>query len=437
MLLDQRDTPVSNATPTALEGYEVALLLLQSYTGDPLATIDAVLAEHPGFLMGHLFKAAAMMTAAEGRFTEMARASLDVAAAFKGNDREERLRHGIQLLVDGHLHAGARALDHVLVDYPRDALALQVGHLFDFVRGDALSLRNRVARVMPHWSPSVPGYSYVMGMLAFGLEECNQYAEAEHAVNVALSIQPRDGWAVHAAAHVMEMQGRVDDGIRWLETRAHDWQQTGILAIHNWWHLGLFQLDRGNIERVLQLYDTVIFGQPSDMALVLVDATSMLWRLHVLGHDIGGRMEALADVWQARPEAEHGYWVFNDVHALMAFAATGREQQAAALMRSLQKAANGDTTGAMMIRELGMAMAKSIVAFGREDWGQVIDELAPAREISNRFGGSHAQRDVFSLTLIEAALRGGRDNLAKHLLAERTVLKPASGLGWQLLARAK
>ena len=105
--------------------------------------------------------------------------------------------------------------------------------------------------------------------------------------------------------------------------------------------------------------------------------------------------------------------------------------------RSLEKAAGGDTTGAMMIRELGLAVAKSIVAFGREDWAHVIDQLAPAREISNRFGGSHAQRDVLSLTLIEAALRGGRDNLARHLLAERTVLKPASALGWQVQARAK
>ena len=57
----------------------------------------------------------------------------------------------------------------------------------DFYRGDALNLRNRVSRVLPHWDASVPGYSYVLGMHAFGLEEMNQYPEAEATALRALS----------------------------------------------------------------------------------------------------------------------------------------------------------------------------------------------------------------------------------------------------------
>ncbi|MBK8207597.1 MAG: tetratricopeptide repeat protein [Planctomycetes bacterium] len=434
MRLDRRDTPVSHASDDALEAYETALHQLQAYRGDPMATIDAALAQHPDFLLGHLFKAGALMTAAENRFTTMARQSLADAAKLKGNDREERLRGAIDLLVQGHYHRGGHALDELLADYPRDAFALQLGHLFDFVRGNALSLRDRVARVLPHWTPGVPGYGYVKGMHAFGLEECNQYEQAERAARVALSFDPRDGWAAHAIAHCMEMQGRIDDGIAWMETSSRDWAVTGILAIHNWWHLALFHLDRGNLERVLKLYDSVIFGQPSDMLLVLVDATSMLWRLHVLGHDIGTRMEALADIWQARMKEERGFWVFNDVHAMMAFAATGREDQAQQVMRSLDAAAKGETTNAEMIREVGMPVAKGLLAFGRQDWAGAISNIGPVREISNRFGGSHAQRDVLSLTLIKAAINGGKSNLARHVLAERTFNKPESALGWTLLA---
>jgi hypothetical protein len=58
------------------------------------------------------------------------------------------------------------------------------------------------------------------------------------------------------------------------------------------------------------------------------------------------------------------------------------------------------------------------------------------RDIAHRFGGSHAQRDVLTLTLIEAAIRNGQSNLAQHYIAERTVLRPSGSLGRRLLNRA-
>ncbi len=37
-----------------------------------------------------------------------------------------------------------------------------------------------------------------------------------------------------------------------------------------------------------------------------------------------------------------------------------------------------------------------------------MNTLLPVRASVQRFGGSHAQRDVVQLTVLEAALRGGR-----------------------------
>jgi hypothetical protein len=112
-----------------------------------------------------------------------------------------------------------------------------------------LNLRNRVTRVLPHWDASVPGYSYVLGMHAFGLEEMNQYSQAEAEARRALELERKDGWAVHAATHVMEMQGRIDEGIAWLETREPDWAPDNGFAFHNWWHLALFYLDGAHYPR--------------------------------------------------------------------------------------------------------------------------------------------------------------------------------------------
>ena len=62
--------------------------------------------------------------------------------------------------------------------------------------------------------------------------------------------------------------------------------------------------------------------------------------------------------------------------------------------------------------------------------------LRPIRSDAHRFGGSHAQRDLLDLTLIEAALRGGDPALGAALARERAMLKPASPLAGRLVQRA-
>ena len=50
----------------------------------------------------------------------------------------------------------------------------------DFFRANARDLRDRIARALPQWSPT-SGLRIVLGMYAFGLEECGDYARAEEA----------------------------------------------------------------------------------------------------------------------------------------------------------------------------------------------------------------------------------------------------------------
>jgi tetratricopeptide (TPR) repeat protein len=260
MLLDARGVAHSTSSDAAIQRYETALNQFQSYRGDVLATLEEALAADPQFASAQLFKAFALYTLTEKKYVPDAVQALQAAEALKPQltAREKQLLAAGKQLVRGQWDDAARSFDEVLQDHPRDALALQTAHLMDFLRGDAANLRNRVARVLPHWSASMPGYSYVQGMFAFGLEECNQYPEAERVARQALEIEPVDGWSVHAVTHVMEMQGRIDEGIAWLESREADWAPDNGFAFHNWWHLALFYLDRGDYERVLHLYDTAI-----------------------------------------------------------------------------------------------------------------------------------------------------------------------------------
>jgi tetratricopeptide (TPR) repeat protein len=316
----------------------------------------------------------------------------------------------------------------VLRDWPRDALALQTAHLMDFYRGDALNLRNRVARVLPAWSATLPGYSYLLGMHAFGLEECNQYPQAEATARRALELTPTDGWAVHAVAHVMEMQGRIDDGIAWLTSRADDWATPdNAFAPHNWWHLALFHLDRGDYAAALDLYDRRIDGPQADMMLVLIDCSALLWRLRLEGVDVGDRFERVAERWRARAAEERGFYAFNDLHSLLAFAASGQREDCERVLAELRAAAAvGAGANAAMARDIGLPLAEGMLFFAQGRFAQAIERIEPVRDVAHGFGGSHAQRDLLTLTLIEAAIRSGDAARARHVLAERQVHKPTA-----------
>jgi tetratricopeptide (TPR) repeat protein len=436
---DLRGVPVTGADSFALGRYETALRQFQSYVGDPIATIDEAVQASPAFIAGHMLKALVLFTLSERKFVPMVTESLDAARrhAANANTRELGLIAAAEMLLEGRWHRACQALDRVLIEHPRDALALQAGHLMDFFRGDALNLRNRVSRVLPHWDPSVPGYSYVLGMHAFGLEEMNQYPEAEATALRALSLERKDGWAVHAAVHVMEMQGRIDEGIRFLTSREADWAPDNGFAFHNFWHLALFHMDGGRFDRALALYDAHVHPEAAAFVLSLIDASALLWRLRLEDVAVGDRFERVADDWEARLDVEPGYYAFNDVHAAMAFVATGRESALNRLMlRMRETAADADTNGAMT-REVGLPLAEGLIAFGRGRHADAIASIEPMRDHANRFGGSHAQRDLLTLTLIEAAIRNGDRARARHYIAERLVHKPESKWGPRLLARAE
>jgi tetratricopeptide (TPR) repeat protein len=438
MRTDARGMPVTGADAFAISRYETALTQFQSYVGDPIASLDEAIAASPAFIAAHLLKAGILYTTSERQFATLAADSLASAKAHAGGagEREKMLIAATERLVEGDWHQASHAFDHVLMQYPRDAATVQIAHLLDFFRGDALNLRNRISRVLPHWDASVPGYSYVLGMHAFGLEEMNQYADAESTARRALAMQPKDGWAVHAVVHCMEMQGRIDEGIDFLVSREPDWAPDNAFAFHNFWHLALFHVDGGRYDRALALWDASVHPEPAAYILSLIDATAMLWRLMLERVDLGDRFDKVADDWEARMPREAGFYAFNDAHAAMSFVASGREASLRELTSRMREAAAGVDVNAGMTRDVGLPLVEGLIAFGRGRYADAIAAIEPVRDHANRFGGSHAQRDLITLTLIEAAIRSGDVARAKHYIAERLVHKPGSAWGPRLARRA-
>ncbi|MGQ4659592.1 tetratricopeptide repeat protein [Lysobacter sp. F6437] len=431
---DYADLATTGATADSLAAFEQASHELRCYIDDPVASVEHALAASPAMTMAHVLKAWLHLLGTEPAGLPIARDCLRVAEALPANERERGHLRAIGLLLEGRWRAAARTLEDINADYPRDALALQAGHLLDFFTGDARMLRDRIARALPAWGASQPGHHALLGMYAFGLEECGQYAQAERHGRLSVERQPRDGWGWHAVAHVMEMQGRTEDGIAWLGTDAELWSRDSAFAVHNWWHLALFHLELDRIDEALDLFDGPIDGRRSALAMDLIDATSLLWRLHLRGADVGERWETVADRWA--PLAGAGHYAFNELHAMMAFVGSGRGKAQRAVLESLETAAatgTGDT--AAFAREVGLDAARAMQAFGEARHADAISLLRPLRGHAQRFGGSHAQRDLLDLTLLEAAIRGGYRTLAAALAAERAAQRPESPLNRLFLVR--
>lgn len=431
---DARGHAVTLTNPKALDAYERALYAFHTYRGDPIAPLDEALALDAGFASACATKALVLTTFFERRFMQDALATLARGeAALRGaTAREQALAAAARRIAGGDWDAGVRALEQVLVEYPRDIVALQVAHLHDFFRGDALNLRNRVTRVLPAWSASVPGYAYVLGMHAFGYEECNQYPEAERIGRRSVELSGDDSWAVHAVAHVMEMQGRIDEGIDWYGTTQSVWAgEDNGFAFHNGWHVALFHMDREEHAKALEIFDQRLAGG-GELALTRLDASALLWRLQLEGVDVESRFAAVADAWQKALDEEGGFYAFNDFHAALAFAAAGWRDALARLRAALERAA-GDN--AEMTRAVGAPAIEAAIAYCEGRFDTAVQHLVAVRDSASRFGGSHAQRDLLSLTLIDAATRAGLTRLARHYANERLVHKPESAWGRRLVER--
>lgn len=424
---------LTGASGSAIENYEAAVAELQCYRGDPVARVDAALAEAPGFAMAHVLRGWLHLLGTEPGGLTVARAAHADAQRYASSDRERGHAAAIGHLVAGRWHSAARVLEDVTIAEPRDALGLLAGHQLDFLTGNSRMLRDRIARALPHWDVSMPGFHSILGMHAFGLEETGDYARAEALGRQGVELEPRDGWSQHAVAHVMEMQNRQADGIAWM-CGSDAWAGDSFFQVHNWWHLALYHLELGHTDAVLALFDDKMAGGRSGVVMDMVDASALLWRLHLRGIDVGGRWQHLADVWA--PLATAGNYAFNDAHAVMAFVGAGRRDLGKAVIQTQEEAVSRSGDNATFVSEVGNAVARAILAFGEGDYARTVEFLRHIRSSAHRFGGSHAQRDVIDLTLIEAAIRSGDGSVAAALASERADRRHESPLSQLFVHRA-
>ncbi|MGE3289781.1 MAG: tetratricopeptide repeat protein [Geminicoccaceae bacterium] len=415
----------SSGSRPAVAAFEEAVVGVAAHRPSVASALDRTLAADPAFVAAHALKGFATVILAREELEAPALDALGQAEAAlarhgRGTLTERILVRALKEAVAGRLSAAAAVLDAHLVERPRDLLALKLSHALHFMRGESIAMLTATSRALDGWTSSLPGYGFVLGCHAFGLEESGDRVGAEAVGQAALGLEPRDAWGLHAVAHVYEMSGRSADGMNWLDRSRPAWSQCNNFAFHVAWHLALFLHAQGCTDRALEIYDTEVRPAPTDDFRDVANAVSFLWRFGQEGIDVGDRWTELQRI--AHRRRHDTTLVFASLHYLMALVATGTMSSARELAAAIEqhgRAGTGDQAG--VAATVGHALAIEILALGERRSGR--GDLSRLVALLPRVGGSHAQRDVFVRTLALIATDRGDRAAADRVLALRRQLK--------------
>ncbi len=253
---DRWGSPVFAGGRQSVDLLDEAVEQLVSLSGDPMALANEAAARDPELVLARVLRGYLALYAGSVSGRQRARALVGDLDPWGLESGERELLHvlAVQSWADGEWGRAVSFLERALLHESRDLLALKVAQDLYFLIGSQQDLRDVVERVAGAWPSDRPGYGYVCGMYAFGLEENGQYEAAEEQAGKALEENPRDVWAVHAQAHIFEMQGAQRLGLAFLGSTVDAWSSS-YFATHNWWHRALYHLELQEVGEAVALYD--------------------------------------------------------------------------------------------------------------------------------------------------------------------------------------
>ena len=274
---------------------------------------------------------------------------------------------------------------------------------------------------------AVGEHSVLVGYEAMHAQDEGRLEEAHrHAVR-ALELDPAGFAGGHPLAHVYFEDGDHVDGIAWLDGWLPTTDQDAAFGAHLVWHSALHHLAVGDGEGALERYRHCA-SRPG--AGGLIDGTSMLWRCQLHGLVAAGSDPSDTPVApMVRPFVDRVPSTFVGVHVALGLATAG---DADALHRFARSAASFTAPGAA---ELLPGLARGLAAYVEGDHATASALLLAEEAAVARYGGSHAQREVFEDTLLQTLVRAGRYDEATTRLVARLERRD-SRLDAGLLARA-
>ena len=418
MLTDRYDLPLSTASSVARDAYVQGCdAKLTMYPG-AIEAFDRAIAADPGFALAHAARAHVLLERGDAAAArELMAAANSLAAGLTA--REASHIAFFNRLSVGDTEAALAALPAHLNAWPRDAMVLGTTAFTNGLIGSSgrAGQKRTLLDLLDRLAPSYGDDWWFTAHHGMAFSENGQREAARPKIDRSFAQNPKNPWAAHAQAHLCYEEGDADAArvflVSWLTTYPHN----GLLFSHLSWHLALGELEGGNTAGALRLFreafaPDVHSGPPRGK---LNDAVSFLWRWELAGQPRN------SEAWRVMHDFANSAFpragaAFSDMHIALAQAVAGDD--AALEARVLQMEELG-RMGRYPSGHFVPAVAHAFAAFEGRDFAAAIAALEPIAGELERIGGSHAQLDLVTFTLLKAYLNVDRVDDARRLLRER------------------
>ena len=369
------------------------------------AAIDA----DPEFALAHIGYAREMQL--RGRSADM-RQSLNRAIEYAENlsEREQSHLNVSSLLLRGKSAEARLAVYEHVKHWPRDVLIAQMcTSVFGLIGFSGLPGREAeqlsfISNLATHYGENW----WYKAQLAFAQLEVGQLHEAATNIEKALLSNPDSAHSKHIKAHLYYENLEDEDGLNYLKTHWENYDPSGALYNHISWHVGLWSLERGNLEQVWHILDHHISpdnsqGPPLN---VLTDSVALLFRAEIAGVDVPIDKWISLSAYALTKFTKTGLG-FADMHAAIAHIRAGNLDA----LDNIIKNAKGP------VANLTKKVSHAYRYMQSKEWSKASDLFLEIMPDHAMFGGSNAQRDLIDFSLASCLIHQGRKKEAQTVLS--------------------
>lgn len=411
MTTDRYGLPLSTSSTDAATQYQEGMDRLLAFGLGADDCFRAALAADDRLALAHVGLALHAYFQGDGA---AARAAITRAGelATTASRREHQHVNALAAIMAGDTARGLALIDEHVAEFPRDALLVNQASSSIGFSGRADREAYRLA-FLERLAPAFGDDWWFQSALSFTLHEVGRFAESRDLSERSLAQYPRNANAVHNVAHIDFETLDLDRGVAFLADWLGPYDPRAPYFCHLSWHLAMFELHRDDPPRALEIFERNIV-QSSNPRATVMDGAALLWRFALYGCADGPLpWKPVAET--ARRVSRPGF-VFGDIHAALAYAASGETAALDALRENLKAL---DAKGHPIAMRLALPLVDSAAAFAAGDYEATVRHLEPVEAEIHRMGGSHAQWEIFEETMIACYLKLGRTADAARLLRRR------------------